>query len=387
MRNSLQERTNAFSLESRLPVLDTLTHSAELPPAPAPFEELFRAAHFDFVTRVAQEQRFSRDFFGGDLSDRVFGRSASLFASALASATQNSVDLLALMTLRIVVHSHRSLLRSSTATTSPVLADYFKPVLAALTVRIRTALREHAASLDEASTERLGDVTVRSPHYVVRRYAELVASLHVLLARFGVALHPLRLPTSLAALTTSLSALLDRLSAPFETMDRAAFLANQHDLIVSLLQSRASLSTPEGAHHTAALRTAAQSFVDSLLQRHFAPLSSLVRSEGEVREDRLVMKADGPHCSEQDVQRVLQAFQSGAWQKSAEAVVADVQARVTNFGLASQLVAQALEAVCVKYALVGEVLARHFKQLRPDALPLTALKTQARRLCNELLPL
>ena len=166
-----------------------------------------------------------------------------------------SWDAIGCMLLLQLNSAQRSLMN---ARQLPLLSSFFQRVQVLVWSRFKSVMEAHVQSLATYTTKGPAEV---HPHFVARRYAELVASLRLLKPS---AVEPM-LATILSALRTEIEKLLaERLARQHSTgRNQAAFLINNYDLIVSLLAERGARGE-DSLHFEQLLDSIKATFVETL---------------------------------------------------------------------------------------------------------------------------
>ena len=188
---------NVFALGDRGRVLARAREPAMAVPAPdAPqryaFEVLWRSIARIALDLARAEAPFLRDFFAAagagdadDLAGAVFAPAGDALAALLRARAAASFDAVGVaLMLRLTEQGRVAAARAHVA----CLHAFYRACFDALAQRLRALVDSHIASLRAATPASLapsGAPLNAAPHYVTRRYAELVAAL-LAIARPGV---------------------------------------------------------------------------------------------------------------------------------------------------------------------------------------------------------
>ena len=185
---NLSKRTDAFSLGDRDKILDSiesepiLLHVALAESVKYPFEAIFRSIIKHLSDAATNEFLFILDFFTKtnlrETFNRIFGRTLSLILEFLENYLLNCYDAIGLLLVIRVTHMQRMVMQRRRI---PILDSFFDRVSLLLWPRFKHVFELNLKSVKSANQKKLGPIDL-SPHYISRRYAELVSSVFFLQA-------------------------------------------------------------------------------------------------------------------------------------------------------------------------------------------------------------
>ena len=257
---NFSKRGESFGLAGRDKILDeiesepVLLHVAIAEGQRYPYEAILRSISKHLIDAATNEFLFVIDFFKTNSSDtfnKIFGRTLSLLLENLENYLLNCYDAVGLLLMIKVTHAMRLIMQRRRI---PVLDSMFDRISMLLWPRLKAVLDANIRSVRTANAKKLGTVDL-TPHYVCKRYAELVSSIFVLQipgqcgggAGTGLSSEQLgvggggenMLANDLQTLRTELVGLLERLSASLShSKERRVFFINNYDLILSVFQER-----------------------------------------------------------------------------------------------------------------------------------------------------
>ena len=199
------------------------------------------------------------EFFGStEAFDNIFGKSIFHTMENLEQHLASSWDAVGCLLLLHLYQEQRQLLADRQV---PLLANFFERVQVLVWGRFKTIMEAHVQSL-AAYMPKTATVEIH-PHFVTRRYAELVASLRLLGAP---SLEPM-LSNILRAMRTEAEKLLaERLARQHPTrMSQSAFLINNYDVITSTFYERGARGGEDSAHFEQLLDSIKSVFVEEVL--------------------------------------------------------------------------------------------------------------------------
>lgn len=249
----MSKRNDSFALAGRETILDKieegpiLLHVALAEATKFPYEAILRSVIKHLVDAATNEFLFLLDFFKTgtrDLFNRIFARALNQTLENFENYLLNCYDAIGLLLMIRIMHSMRMIMQRRRI---PVLDSFFDRISMLLWPRLKAVLEANVKSLKTAQVKKLGSVDL-TPHYVCRRYAELVSSIFVLQVQGGASIQEQlgiggggenMLTNDLQLLRTELVGLLERLSANLShSKERRVFFVNNYDQILSLFQER-----------------------------------------------------------------------------------------------------------------------------------------------------
>lgn len=223
--------------------------------------------------------------------------------------------------------------------------------------RFRTIMEAHTASITGGTIKPTTDVR---PHYVARRYAELIASVRCIKT---APLEPM-LSTLLRSLQTEVERLLAESLARHQPSRKAqaAFLINNYELVVSTLAERGARGE-ESAHFEQLLDSVKAVYVEEELQADHAQLIVFVKNT----EPLLMQGGPADGASRVDasaMEHLLRSFHD-TWRSSIDRINADVLQSFANFKLGMDLLKQVLTQLLLYYTRFLDLV----KQTYPSGAP------------------
>merc|ERR1711991_875117 len=137
---------------------------------------IFRSIIKHLVDSACSEYLFLVDFFRTGASDnftKIFGKTLSLVLENLENFLLNSFDAVGLVLMIKTSYAQHLVMQRRRI---PILDSFFDRISLLLWPRFKFVLDANIKSLRSANVKRLGSFDM-TPHYVTRRFAELVASL------------------------------------------------------------------------------------------------------------------------------------------------------------------------------------------------------------------
>ena len=244
----LTKRHDAFSLGDRHKILDDvesdpiLVHIAQAEGAKFSYEVILRSVVKHLIDASTNEFLFIFDFFQTNTRDtfnKIFGRTLSLILEILENFLLSCFDAVGLLLMIKITNMQRLVMQRRRM---PVLDSFFDRISMLLWPRFKFVFQANLKSIKNANAKRLGGVDL-TPHYVSKRYAELVSTILYLQSgsdSMGVGgggenmLH-----ADLQMMRTEMVNLLERLSGELPgAKQKKIFLINNVDQMLLVLQER-----------------------------------------------------------------------------------------------------------------------------------------------------
>jgi hypothetical protein len=370
---NMSKRTDAFSLGDRDKILDQiesepiLLHVALAESVKYPFEAIFRSIIKHLSDAATNEFLFILDFFNQsqmrETFNRIFGRTLSLVLEFLENYLLNCYDSIGLLLVIRVTHMQRMVMQRRRI---PVLDAFFDRVSLMLWPRFKLVFELNLKSLKNANPKKLGLIDL-SPHYISRRYAELVSSVFFLQAgadSMGVGgggehmllhdIHQMR-----AEITLLLEKLAQLITNPKE---QKVFFINNFDQILSVFQERRVVSE-EVQKFEDILMKQREIFAEEEIKSAFPRLVSfVVQTESAMHELAMASGASVGSSSsvamsldEGIVEGIVREF-SVNWRSGIQQINDNVLSYFANFRNGMEILKQVLTQLLLYYTRFQEII-------------------------------
>ncbi|KAM9973622.1 hypothetical protein ACTFIW_010732 [Dictyostelium discoideum] len=188
--NKLKCKSSIYTIETRYQILNEL-ETPPLKPQSINFESssasdsikysyevIFRSLLFFIIDLVSYENMFLKDYFlsNKDSSTFLFCKSESLFMENLNGYLASTYDIVALLLILSITSKYRSKIQFKSDCTDRLFQFIINSTLSRLTI----LFEENIQSIRDANVKDLSPIEENRPHYVVRRYSELIGSFSVL---------------------------------------------------------------------------------------------------------------------------------------------------------------------------------------------------------------
>ncbi|KDO26347.1 hypothetical protein SPRG_08421 [Saprolegnia parasitica CBS 223.65] len=345
-RVNVNKQTNAFSLGDRDQILTQATappimiHVAQAENLKCPYETIFRSLQQHLMNAATSEYLFLLDFFHGadgfrvrEFFLRIFAKTLSLCLEQLENYLCTSFDSIGLLLMIRLTTDHKTLMAKRRV---PVLDSFLDRVLLLLWPRYHAVIDLNVQSVLQAKPKKLGSVELH-PHYVTRRYAELVASI-LTLAPMDDEASGATILNGLAALRDGLVLLLEKLSEVHKnSKDKCVFLINNYDLVTSVVTER-KITSDETAKFDELLMGQRDKFVEEELVTWYGPLITFVQQT----------EAKGVAPDGAKVDRITKDFNAN-WKSGIDKMNGNVMKFFSNFRNGMEILKQVLTQLLLYY--------------------------------------
>lgn len=412
-RINVNKKYESFSLGDRESILGCadsepiLLHVAFAEGAKYPYEAIMRSVIKHLNDAATNEFLFIIDFFKintRDTFNRIFGRSLSLVLENLENYLLSCHDIVGLLLMIKVTHNQRMVMQRRRI---PILDSFFDRISMLLWPRFKQVFDLNMKSVRTANVKKLGPVEL-SPHYVSRRYAELVASLLTLqgggadgVSRGDCGMGvggggEIMLHNDVQMLRQEMTALLERLALLIPDLkERRVFLINNYDQILTVFHER-QLISEEVQKFDDLLMQQREFFAEEEIKSSFPSLIAfVVRTELAIVENAVYNSSGAttnpdpnPHprgasfaVDESAVEALVSDFASN-WRAGIQQINDDVMAYFANFRNGMEILKQALTQLLLYYTRFQDIIKKSFPKassLTKDVVSTSAILLEIKR--------
>jgi hypothetical protein len=394
---NMAKRNDSFSLAGREKILDqiesepVLLHVAVAEGQRFPYEAIVRSILKHLVDAATNEFLFVIDFFktnSRDTFNKIFGRTLSQTLENLENYLLSCYDAVGLLLMIKITHSMRMIMQRRRI---PALDSFFDRVAMLLWPRLKAVLDANVRSVRSASVKKMGPVDL-TPHYVCKRYAELVSSIFILQGNTpaeqlgmgtgasggsgsgsgsvsGGNQGETTLTNDITHLRTELVSLLERLSTQLvHSKERRVFFVNNYDQILTIFQERRVLCD-EVQKVEDLLMQQRELFAEEQIRSSFPNLISFVvqteqalnssSSSGGASKDGQQLSLD-----ESLVEGLVRDF-SANWKMGIQHINDDVMVYFANFRSGMEILKQVLTQLLLYYTRFQDIIKKAWP--RPPA--------------------
>ena len=347
----MSKRQDPFSLGERNKILEDvesepiLVHIAIAEGMKFPYESIHRSVIKHLIDAATNEFLFILDFFQSNTREtfsKIFGRTLSLILEILENFLLTCYDGVGLLLMIKIINMFRLVMQRRRM---PVLDSFFDRVSMLLWPRFKFVFQANLKNVKSANPRKLGVIEL-TPHYVSKRYAELVATVLYLQ---GGAVDSLgvggggenMLHQDLQQLRAEMMGLLDRLSEQLlGSKMKRIFLINNIDQILVVLQER-GIQDEEVQKLEDAVVTHREHYAEEELKETFPRLISFVLQTEQVLNEGQTGGSTGAVFSldEKIVENLVRDF-SANWRQGVEKINQNVLASFSNFRSGMEILKQ-----------------------------------------------
>ena len=328
-----------------------------------PFEGIFRSIIKHLSDAATSEFLFIIDFFQSNTREtfnKMFGRTLSLVLEFLENYLLNCYDAIGLLLVIKVTHMQRMIMQRRRI---PVLDQFFDRISMLLWPRFKQIFDMNLKSVKNANPKKLGPVDL-SPHYISKRYAELVSSVFFLqtgsesmgIGGSGESL----LKYDIHTMRTEIALLLEKLSKQIPNLkEQKVFFINNFDQILSIFQEKRIVSE-EMQKFEDILMQQREIFAEEEIKNAFPRLISFViqtenamyelenNGNGNYQQNSLVL-------DEVLVEGLVRDF-SVNWRSGIQQINDNVLAYFANFRNGMEILKQVLTQLLLYYTRFQEII-------------------------------
>ena len=345
-----------------------------------PFEGIFRSIIKHLSDAATSEFLFIIDFFQSNTREtfnKMFGRTLSLVLEFLENYLLNCYDAIGLLLVIKVTHLQRMVMQRRRI---PVLDQFFDRISMLLWPRFKQIFDMNLKSVKNANPKKLGPVDL-SPHYISKRYAELVSSVFFLqtgsesmgIGGSGESL----LKYDIHTMRTEIALLLEKLSKQIPNLkEQKVFFINNFDQILSIFQEKRIVSE-EMQKFEDILMQQREIFAEEEIKNAFPRLISFViqtenamyelenNGNGNYQQNSLVL-------DEVLVEGLVRDF-SVNWRSGIQQINDNVLAYFANFRNGMEILKQVLTQLLLYYTRFQEIIKKSWA--RPPAFSRDVVST------------
>ena len=343
-------KSTGFALGSRGSVLtdaDPITTTEDS--AHLFLEQLFRSEQKLLIETACAEFMFLADFFPRnhtELFSQVFSKTLGNMTETVTNDIQASFDVIGLLlSVRVTEKQKATMAERAVA----VLRTYHERLMnTVLWPRIRNLLDAHIQSLKKSDVIAAGNV---QPHFVTRRFAELVTALLVLKQpEWG---ESTGVPTALRELQSAYDVLIAQLSKKFNNQDEAIFSLNNSDLLVAVYSEHGLSEQVKKMDEKN--KSVVAVFVEGQLQLHFSSLIHFVSDA----EGKLARGEDLGSIKETQMSVIVAWFKSN-WKTEVDKISKYITGNFSNMTSGVEIMKQVFTQLLLYYTRFQKIINRKF---------------------------
>ncbi|GAB5589033.1 Vacuolar protein sorting-associated protein 52 [Umbelopsis nana] len=363
-KSAIKDKTNVFALGDRIETLRAhdagviLVHIAEDEGVRYPFEQLFRSFNLTLIDNASSEYLFISEFFANNQANNdtaklifqhIFTLTEDVGLTLTKSYVEHSYDAVGIL---LCVRINTQLMMELQRRRVPTMDNYLNATNMLFWPRYQHIMDMHVDSIRKmASTKSvLSAVKDIHPHYVTRRYAEFATSVLTLNDGYDDS----NVTNSLQRLRNEFEGLLSRMSNELpDTIRKIAFLINNYDLIVSVMNESANRAvSAELEHVDQILSLQKAAFVEEQLKPFFGDIIDCVNSVEQ-------QKSQPSEFSAAHLEKISTHF-AQTWRQSLSAINTSVIQYFSNFKNGTTVLHAALGQVIIYYTKFIDLLEKRY---------------------------
>ncbi|GAM22114.1 hypothetical protein SAMD00019534_052890 [Acytostelium subglobosum LB1] len=327
------------------------------------YEIIFRSMLFFIRDLVTFENMFINDLFLStvDCSTQIFSKCESYYMDNLNSFISNTYDPIALMLIICITHKLQSKSVAKCESSERIMNQSTSMALA----RLRTVMMENIESIRNAVIRDLGPIEENRPHYVIRRYAELIGSFTMLFNHIPTDIH-CTIREFLDMLRAVISNLLIKLSGEFkEKTSKSIFLINNYDLILAILSEKENPIVDDKDYFTLMYNQESEVFATEQLMSYpyIRRMIVFVKELLPLINMYTVVEINHPDLNKETQEAILKDFYSN-WRTGIEEMNVIVTQLFPNFKNGTKIFQIILDRLFNSYKSFGHIVIKSFKQLK-----------------------
>jgi len=321
------------------------------------FENLFRSIQYAITDHCSFEYLFICDFFianeqlAFDLFNKIMGRSIEYITRILEEKISINYDAISLYICVCLCKRYLLLIKERKVL---AMESYFDSLCLLLWARLEHVMNLHIESLrshGKKSPQSSIQTPDTRPYYVVRRCAELTASL-LLCSQSFCKENDNRLLAILSKLQSDVENLINRFASQLRSRkDQLVFQINNYDLILSVLNERVTTETNDKCFFEDLLKSKTSAFVEELIKAHFSSVIQFLNEyDALLSQDQtqLLSKYAGK------VSQVVSSFNKN-WQHSIRLIKDETQS-FTSFKNGAYVFSKVIEHIYCIYERLSKVV-------------------------------
>eukprot|EP01133_Synstelium_polycarpum_P010159 gene10159-11836_t len=381
--NKLKIKSSIFTVESRCQILSELdesplrpqsinsTNSASSNQIKYSYETIYRSLIFFILDLVSYETMFIKDYFlsNTDSSFHIFGKCESYFMENINSFITSTYDPIALLLI--------------TTTQTELTTRIFQQSISIAMTRLRVVFGENIDSIRNANIRDLSPIEENRPHYVIRRYAELIGSVSTLYEHLPADALPI-VKENLDMMRAVMSRLIIKLSEEIkEKTNKSIFLLNNFDLILTILTDKDNPNNiDDKEYYTLLYDQESEMFAMEQLNAYayFKRMIGIVKDLYPLINMYTAEEINHPQCKKEIHESILKDFHMN-WRSGIEEMNVNVTQLFPNFKNGMKIFQMILDRLFTVYKHFTQIILKYFKALKnsPHFIPETEISYEIKK--------
>jgi len=387
-KRTIKYKASVFALGIRQKIVDELDKPTALllnsSNEKYPYEVLFKAILFLLMEKVTDEMGFTQDFFlfdmDWDLFNDIFGKVIEIFQENLAGYTTTSFDPVGICIIVVTLQKYKVLMSKRLVS---VLDPFFESAMNDLVDRFFYVFELNTTSIRNVQPKDILQSIELQPHYITRRYAELVVSvlyLSAISSEMGDKTFVERMNLNLDRMREEMAKCLMKMcEAKFKDWrSQTIFYINNYDLIVSVIKER-EMKGADVAKWEKNLTIKINDFTVAEMKKPFGKLLEFAAVHGPSVADDNNNEDGKTTAKEEEVDALLKNVDAN-WKKELEAINNNLLKEFSNFKCGSRLFQKIVDDVVAAYNVLVKVTKKYFPNLRKN-LPQKDITYDMKKMC------
>ena len=341
-----------FSLAGRDSLIVSVNDPITISEDSVSWDQWFRSHQRLLVETTTCEFMFLADFFPRghfDLFSQVFSKSLLFIQEEISRDVLNSFDILGLLVaIRLIEKSKLLMIDRSV----PVLKNFHEKILCDfLWPRVKNLLDLNIQSLRKADVRSLQFIANNlEPHFVTRRYSELLAGIMSLMQPNWSDIGNL-----LKDLQSSFEGFLGSVAKRLGTQNESVFLINNWDFLATVFSEHGLSESEIYSKADSQIKSITFSLIENQLNLHFSSLILFV-----VDAENKLSKGDDPaSIKEPQMSAIVQWFKTN-WKTETDKLESFVKSNFSNLSTGQDIGKQMLTQLLLYYTRFQKIVNKKF---------------------------
>lgn len=334
-----------------------------------PYEVIFKNIMLQLMDLVAAEHKFVVDFFlaGDDVSFAIFGRSINILTESLTNYLTNTSDIVGMLLVLCIIHKYAKVM---TERRVGVLDTVFQKLSNLVVAHIMRVMNENQETLKQATMKELKPIDI-APHILTRRYADLLASVSVLLPQIPEEVTR-NISNSFKQLRMETDKLIQKMADEIsDSKSKTAFLIANYGYIATVAQDRGiPITDPITGPARKVFERSSSQYIDDQTNsfKYFVSMINFSKEWGPLVESGVrIDETSNPKFNKDAVETILRDFDVN-WKLGMEDIKKNIrkswgQSPVTS----AQMLELVLEYLHSHYKQITGIVNKNFKQLKTSS--------------------
>ncbi len=345
-----------FACGDRIKVLDNLnvngtiiSHVANEKSQKFLFEEVFRSIHILLINTAVSEYIFTLDFFSekqesnNQIFKEIFEKAIEFFDQTVDAYLSTSFDIVGVLIMIQLAKEFSSLMQKRKM---KGLDNYFESILKKLWDRFNAIFDMNMKSIKEANVQQLLPKEKQN-HIIVKKYADLTTSLHVLNRDDSV---KQRIDAHIETLFNAMDKLLDDMASKSGGVQSQVFLINSYDIILNQLISHGvDANAKDRSQFYMKLGIAVSEYIKALSQETFGKLLEFIKRVEPLLSKSASKNQNRQHVNPAEMEEIAKDFDKNWMNGLTTIFTAHILKNITNYATGAEILKRLAGELTVYY--------------------------------------